>query len=491
MTATKGTQKDSLAGNILRYTSSNVFQHVLGLGTAFIRPRLLAPSLYGVYNLLSVIPTYFSYGNLGSFDISRYRIPYHEARGEHEESLTIQASVYYGTLIINLVLTCAMVVVALSGAFTPVIRSGLLIMSLVVVVQWYHDNYVLMLKARENFARLSASIYVKAISSLAATALLTWRFGLYGALAASVLALVPVLLYLRVTVPIGKQPRFNGRVFLRLIRDGFPIMVYNFTVVLLNTSDRLVITYFLGYEQLGYYGVAIMAYSFLRQIPGRAREVLEPRLMRSVSGQSREEILREYLFKPLLTTAFLMPLLIGPAVLLLPAVIPLLLPKYAPGILATQIIVVGCYFLALSYVTRGIIVAYGWQVGGAVMMAAALLCNVALSIGLIKAGLGIAGVAAAAGLSQLVLLVGSLAYLRVKCGCAAAQWGSTLFGICLPLLATAAGIGILQMLLPVAALGPLVGVPLQVALFTVFILGTIALAKRKFPLLQGISVHSL
>lgn len=491
MTDARGPQKDSIAGNVLRYTSSNIFQHLLGLVTALIRPRLLSPNLYGVFNLLNVIPTYFSYSNLGSYDITRYRVPYHEARGEHEVSLDIQAGVYYGSLLINAVLTCAMIVVALVGDFTPVIRSGLLITALVVMVQWYHDNYVLILKARQNFARLSASIYVQAVSTLAATAVLTYFFGLAGALAAGVLALVPVLIYLRVCAPIGKKSRFNRNVFFSLIRDGFPIMVYNFAVVLLNTSDRLVISYLLGNEQLGYYGVAIMVHSFLRQIPGRAREVLEPRLMRSVSHQSREEILREYLFKPLLTTAFLMPLLIGPAVFLLPVVIPLLLPKYIPGILATQIIVCGCYFLALSYVTRGIFVAYNWQRTGAVFMVAALLFNITLSVGFVKAGLGIAGVAAAAGISQLVLLLICLSYLRVKCDSAATPWRSTLVGVCLPLIAMGASIAILQIASAATNLGPIAGALLKVALFTVSSLGTIALAKRRFLLLEGISVHSL
>ena len=61
----------------------------------------------------------------------------------------------------------------------------------------------------------------------------------------------------------------------------------------------------------------------------------------------------------------------------------------------------------------------------------------------------------------------------------------------MPLLALGVGVGVLQLVIPVETLGPIAAGLLKVTLFTAFILGTIALAKRRFALLEGISVHSL
>ena len=71
-------------------------------------------------------------------------------------------------------------------------------------------------------------------------------------------------------------------------------MVYNFSAILISTSDRIIISYFLGNKQLGYYGIAIMIFSFLMQIPAVSREVIEPRLMQEMTRNSDEKILNEY-----------------------------------------------------------------------------------------------------------------------------------------------------------------------------------------------------
>ena len=86
--------KESVTKNIVRYSSSKVYQQILSLLTAFIRPKLLTPELYGLWNILNIIPTYASYSNLGTFDIMRYMIPYHEGKKEHQKSLEIRDSVF-------------------------------------------------------------------------------------------------------------------------------------------------------------------------------------------------------------------------------------------------------------------------------------------------------------------------------------------------------------------------------------------------------------
>ena len=95
-------------------------------------------------------------------------------------------------------------------------------------------------------------------------------------------------------------------------------MLYNFTAILINTSDRIIISYFLGTEQLGYYGIADMVLGFIIQIPGTAREVIEPRMMQDIYKCSMKEHLNEYFIKPMFHTAYLMPFLIGGIFLLCP-----------------------------------------------------------------------------------------------------------------------------------------------------------------------------
>lgn len=484
-------RQDSVVKNIARYSSSNVYQNLLGAFTAFLRPKLLSPELYGLWSILNVIPTYASYGNFGSYDMMRYKIPYHEARKEHQRSREVEGSVFYGSLYISSFITAVLVVISLTGKFDLTVKAGLLTMASLVILQWYYDNYLLRLKAYQNFRLLAYTLILKATVTLSFSAILIYLLSIYGAFLSSIVSVAAIIIYLKIKFPPDSRSGFHPLVFKELIRQGLPIMVYNFSAILMGTSDRIVVSYFLGNEQLGYYGIAIMVFGFIRQIPGTAREVIEPRLMQDMNENSEEQNLREYLFKPLINTAYFMPLLVGPLVFILPVLIPLLLPKYISGIRATQIIIFSCYFLSMVYVTRGIIVANGWQLKAAALMVSVLLFNIGLSIVLIRAGMGINGVALSGSISYLVLLAGSLIFIRAKCRYAFPDWRTNMVGLSWPFLIMVLSILVLQYGFEHVNLNGYVAAALKVSLFTMAMVFLINRAQRKYSLLKAFRLKDI
>lgn len=112
-----------------------------------------------------------------------------------------------------------------------------------------------------------------------------------------------------------------------------------------------------------------------------------------------------------MNTAYLMPFVIGPSILLLPPVVHVLLPNYAPGITAAQILLIGGYFLATTHAMRGIIVAQRLQFKAALVAFFILLVNVFLSVAAVRLGYGIEGVAAASSLSFLMMFASLLTFV--------------------------------------------------------------------------------
>jgi O-antigen/teichoic acid export membrane protein len=141
---------------------------------------------------------------------------------------------------------------------------------------------------------------------------------------------------------------------------------------------------------------------------------LEPKLMFDLQQGEGDAVLREYLVKPLHSMAYFVPCLIGPAVLLLPGAVAWLLPRYVVGVPAAQILLAGGYFLALSYILRGIIVAKGVQLAAALVTFAVTAVNLVLGVLLLKLGLGLAGVALASAVSFFLLFIVQL-HLVKKC----------------------------------------------------------------------------
>ena len=191
-------------------------------------------------------------------------------------------------------------------------------------------------------------------------------------------------------------------------------MLLNFSLALLATIDRVTVSWYLGNEELGHYGVAILAAGALLNIPGAAREVIETHAMRSADIMTSEKLLEEYALNPLLQTACQIPFFIGAAALMLPSAVIYLLPRHVACIIPSQIMLCGVFFLALIYVTPIIIVAKNWELRFLLLMPFAIAANIGLGILAIHAGYGLPGVATTSSISYLLLFLSIMIFFTLR-----------------------------------------------------------------------------
>ncbi len=476
-------EKDSLAATIARYSSSHIYRYFLGAFTAFIKPKLLSPQLFGLWNLLSIIPNYSEYLHLGANDVMKYRVPFHLARKEDDAVAHIEVNSYYGALFMNLLVVAGLLVFLVVYDGDLASRAGILVMAVLVLQIWYYDFHIDNLKARQNFRLVSSANYLRTTIGFITTVTLIYFFGIYGLYAAMLLTFFATIFYVRSRYRVVFRAEFRFSSFFSLVRTGFPIMSFGIITDLIISCDQIIISYFLGLQQLGYYGITKMFVEFLMQIPQSSREVVEPKLMEKLSGESGKTILEDFLFKPLYNTAYYMPLIIGPVIFLLPVVIPLILPKYTAGVEPTQIIAIGCYFLGLAFVTRGIIVAHKWHVEAAVLMVPVLLVNLLLSTALIKAGYGINGVAVASSFSYFILFVALLSYIRRRNEIDFSGWGRMILGFCLPFPVMCLLVVALPVITDTMSVNKYVQSLINVVLYGIFVFVFIVIAQKVYPIL--------
>ncbi len=472
--------KDSVIKSISRYSLSNFYRQALGLITAFLRPKLLRPELYGLWNLLNVIITYASYTHLGSRSSMRYQIPYLEARHDSRRINELQGAVFYGSLYLNLIFVLFFILFACKPGLRLEVRLGLFFTCIIVIFTGYYEYYVSLLKGLQDFRRISAANYLKASVTCVCSLVLIYLWGIYGALGSVLLSLLAVIYYLQrrniaTLPPAGFQLKlFNGS-----IRNGLPIVFFDIIGVVLRTVDKLVVSFFLGNKQLGYYGISTMILGSLMNIPGVSREVIEPKLMQSLSSATAETNFVEYFLKPSLNTAYLMPLLLGPVIFCLPVFIATLLPHYVTGIRPAQIMVFGAYFLAMSYPGRGIVVAYNWQLQAASVMCLAVVINLVLSITLVKAGFGIGGVAAASGVSFFVLAVVLFVFVIKKSAARPAGLRLNLLCLSIPFPVMVAAIFGLNRFVGLITANSFIALFVQLPLFWAIHFGLIVFVSKK------------
>lgn len=404
---------ESIAVTITKYASSRIYGQFFGAFTAFCRPNLLNPAQFGLWTALKIIPTYTMYLHLGTMSSMRFMIPYYSAKGNPERASSAKDTVFTLSLVLNLLAAIAFCVVALQKRFTMEERFGLFCVAGMIVLQFCHDFCVVLLRANEKFSLITSANYLRAIVTFALTIPLLYLMGIYGLYLSALLVNVIIIGYFWKHFDLDLHKRFHWNVFKELFGKGFPMLLAEMSMILITTAGPIIISKWLSAKELGYFGIAMLIVGFLQHLPGTAREILEPRMMRSVADSSTEHIVNEYLLKPFINTAFLLPLVLGPIILMLPAFVPLVLPRYTPGIVPTQILVCGFYFLALSEPSSALVFAFDWQVKSLFFMPAILLVNAAISIFLIGRGYGIAGVALGSSISYFLLFVAYLIFLAV------------------------------------------------------------------------------
>ncbi|MBU2552538.1 MAG: oligosaccharide flippase family protein [Proteobacteria bacterium] len=415
-------EKDPVLKSIAQYSSGNIFRRALGLAYAILKPKLLTPELYGVWNLLSLIPNYALFSDLGARQAMRFDVPYHEARQETEKSQAVQSSAFYGTFYLIAVFALVLILIALVIKTSWVIRAGLAAMALAVLIEWYYEYRTTVLKGYQDFRTVTRSMYIRATSAVVLGIVLIYLFSIYGAFASVIISNLIAALYVRLQLPNRPKGPELWPTFLRLVRKGFPIMLFGLLILLIRSTDRFIIALYLTKRELGYYGIAIMFFGFLMQIPGSAREVMEPRLMEDLSRGDEDDSLREYFFKPLINTAFYIPFLIGGVVFITPVFVRFVLPRYSPGVPSTQILALGGYYLALAYIARGILVAKNLQMKAVGLLALSVVLNVGLSVLLVRLGYGIEGVAAGSSLSFLSFFALNYIFIRWHSPYALEDW---------------------------------------------------------------------
>jgi O-antigen/teichoic acid export membrane protein len=407
-------KETSLINNILYYSSSQYVRQLLSVITAFIRPALLGPTLFGLWNLFKVIETYADYLHLGSFSAMKYQVPLYRSQNNHTMVNAIISSVFRGSFYIYLVFSLLLMACSFLPNIALESKAGFVCFSVVVLLIWFNNFHIVLLKGQGRFIDISKLNYIYYITAFILSIVLVYFFGIYGAYLSLLIPLFLVVFLLKRSFKHLKIGSFQKTVFFSMIKDGFPIMLFDTSAFFIRTCDRFIVAFFLGTAQLGHYGIAILILGFLLNIPGASRDVLDTQMMKSISQTSEQKILQDYFITPLINTAYFMPIIIGTAYFSLPLFISLLLPEYSQGLLPAQIITLGGYFIALSYTARGIIVANKWHNHAPLAMILPIVVNLVVSYLLINAGYGISGVAMASTLSYFVLVLCLFLFICVK-----------------------------------------------------------------------------
>jgi O-antigen/teichoic acid export membrane protein len=386
-----------------QYLTATIVSQGVGLARAVLLPVLFNPAQLGIWNLLNVVLGYGSNAHLGLLDGMNKSIPSLRGQNELAEAERIKDSVFWANLMLGGSSGVALVLASwyIPGDFGNSLR----ILGGVTFLQLVFYYLFSLLRADNRFGLISSGVV--GLSVLSTILVLggavghpdRLRGGLLGLLASYGL-IVAYWLY-------RSRYRFVFQCRVEEIRTalklGFPLIVLGVLNMVFMSVDRWMIAAWLDETRLGYYALGFMASNLLVLVPTSVASVLYPRMLErfAVSGDPRAA--RGLMVGPLRALAVLMLILIGAAIVFLPPLIRLFLPKYLPSTPVLMMLIPGVFFLSLAPIAGCYLIAINRQ---RLIMAALVIISALCLAGdyaALNNGYGIIGVAVVTAVGYSIL----------------------------------------------------------------------------------------
>lgn len=395
-----------------KYNSAHYSSQFLGFFTSIAMRRFLGPYYIGIWNILQVISSYFNYLSLGLESAAQYKIPFFRGKGEEKNEIQIINCVFAFLFLVSLLSAFVLLiaVLILRNRYSPEIIIGLVFLSIFIILQRLYTYYLVVLRARSNFSVISKSVLFDSFVNLILVILLVKNFNIYGLYVCVVLMPVLNVLFIHYLAKYNIRPDFNWQRIFELIKYSFPFLVLGVLGTILRSLDRIMIAKMLGVTFVGYYSVALMSKNYVGGLYNNFGIVTIPRVLEAYGKEAKIEHIKKFVTVTTETIAYIFPILLAAIFFISPLIIKAILPKFIPGIVAMQILLIDVFFQSCYPQVEPFLIALNKQKIVILITSLTIFLNIIFNYYFIKNGLGINGVALGTSISSFFTFLISLVY---------------------------------------------------------------------------------
>ncbi|MBI4971823.1 MAG: oligosaccharide flippase family protein [Candidatus Omnitrophica bacterium] len=342
--------KKEIIKDVGLYAFATYLTQAIDIVISVVMKRLLGPTFSGVWASLQVILIYAKHINLGTTDASYREIPYLMGKGEVKQAEMIKNTVFWFAFINAVILSVGIIGYALifrSKLSAPVFW-GLITIAILVVLQRVYNFFVVLLRAFKNFTLASKVMVFSSAAGALPLLFFTWKFKIYGYFAATLLIFSMNIIFIQLNQHYRFPWTLSWERLKPLIIFGFSIMVLGMVDSVFRSIDRIVIPKFMGFEQMGFYSLAIMATNYLTSFPNMLNVVLFPHFQEKFSKRDKPEDLKNFVMHSTIALGYLFPFLLGACWIFAELLVAWILPQFRPGIFPLKILAVGVFFICLN-----------------------------------------------------------------------------------------------------------------------------------------------
>ncbi len=395
--------------------ASQVVQGARSLAVA----GLLGPQQFGLWKSLQLLLAYTKWSDLGALRGIAREVPLLRGAGRVEDAARAREAAWVLTLLPTAVITVLLVAVG-ARLQNVALGRGLMVFAPVLLSTRVLFYLFELANAEKAFERKSRAMVALALLDGLLAPLASWWGGVFWFMGSVALANVVVSAYL------GRALRVSWRlsadlVQLRtLVAVGLPLAFSGMAFDILKTVDRFVLAFLLGTEAVGLYGLAMIVFDLTVMLPAIFGQVLLPHVVERFGKDNDGRVLFADVDRVVRVLAGVLPFALALGYILLPPATRLLLPAYAPGVPAAQILLWATFFVSIHTLSLVILVTLRRLRALIVINTLAVLLAAALCAVAVAAGFGITGVAAAMVAAYALSAVGEYVVAGLACGQATA-----------------------------------------------------------------------
>lgn len=308
------------------------FSFLFGLAAA----NALGPQLMGQWQTMLLISSYAPALCFGVVNGLGRELPFSLGEGNQDAIQTVIATTSWIVLGIALALVLLIPLLAQLPQIESLFIAGI-VMSL-SAARVINGFSVILLRSLQQFSRLGFHQALSAIGLVAAMLILQWHASLL------VVATGMTLALLFASVLASPFITFSGAsaaTAARLVQNGLPIYAAGLLFILLGSTDRWLVLYFLGIRPLGLYTPAILAFAVITVSPMLVSSIKYPHLGHLFGkNKSIRELLPEIRHIILLNVGISTIVSVLGLLIMYHVIVPYFLSEYLEGLHAMAIVFV-------------------------------------------------------------------------------------------------------------------------------------------------------
>ena len=402
--AVKNLEKTAIAKDTVFYTISQFFSQGIGVITSIIIRNALGPLYMGIWSALKVILDYAQYTGLGITSAVYCEIPYLRGAGKYTEIEEIKNVSFSFNLIVSLVVGGILFLCPffLGNKYPHYVLTGLRVLAIIVILTFFNNLMISILRADKKFITISKTLMLNAILTIVFAAFVVSKYRLYG-----MYLTIPAVLFIASVFMMASEKMtfriyFNRAHLSRLMKIGIPLFLSGIFYTIYITVDKIMVIKMLGARELGYYSLAILMTGVIESFPRLFNIVLFPRVQEKYGEDQSYETVIKYVDKPTKLVFFAGIIFLGHIYFMISGLVPVLMPKYVPGIVSAKIVLCGFLMFVLSMSSENFILTVRKQVYQIPMLLAATIVSFLINFYFIKCGFGIMGVALGTSLGYIL-----------------------------------------------------------------------------------------